>query len=107
MVADAGVGGIGGRPLQVGGVLNGQQPFVKVGGIGIFLAGGDFCAALGSLFRLVARPKTFARGHKGRRLGIRPALQLERGQVVRVLQGGDNDVGAGRSNRFLMYVFMG
>jgi hypothetical protein len=28
LVADAGVGGIADGPLQVGGVLNGQQPFI-------------------------------------------------------------------------------
>ena len=95
-VAHAGIGGIGGRPLQVGGVLNGQQPFVEVGGIGIFLAGADFGAAFGGLLRHIDGAQALARGHKGRRVGIGPALELERGQVRDVLHGGDNDVGAGQ-----------
>ena len=33
-IAHAGVGGVGGRPLQIGGVLYGQDGFVKRGGIG-------------------------------------------------------------------------
>jgi hypothetical protein len=70
-VAHAGIGGIGGRALQVGGVLNGQQPFVEVGGIGIFLAGGQFGAALGGLLRHIDGAQALARGHKGRRVGFR------------------------------------
>jgi len=82
--------------LQVGGVLNGQQPFVEVGGIGIFLAGADFGAAFGGLLRHVDGAQALARCHKGRRVGIRPAFELERDQVRGVLHGGDNDVGAGQ-----------
>jgi hypothetical protein len=30
MVVDTGIGGVGGRPLQVGSVLNGQQPVASI-----------------------------------------------------------------------------
>ena len=42
--AHAGIGGVGGRPFQVGGVLDGQQVFVKRGGVGVLLSNRVFYA---------------------------------------------------------------
>src|ERR1035437_2862966 len=91
-VAHAGVGRVGGRPLQIGGVLNGQKIFVKRGGVGVLGGGGILRAALGGLLRGRGRAKSLPRGGEGGGLGVRPTLEFERGQIA--LHGGDDDVGA-------------
>ena len=92
--AHAGVDGVAGRPLQVGGVLDGQNKFVKRGGVGVLLRGGVFRAA--DLLHAVGfrRAKGVARGLKGRGFGIRPAFLFERGQVRGILHGAKHDVAA-------------
>ena len=47
--AHTGVGGVGRGPLQIGGVLNGQNVFVKRGGVGGFHAGRLLGVALAGL----------------------------------------------------------
>ena len=81
LAAHTGVGGVAGRPFQIGGVLNGQNVFVKRGGVGVLLRGGVLRAADGFDPVLFGRAKTVAGGLKGRGLGVRPAFELERGQV--------------------------
>ena len=95
-IAHAGVGRIGRRPLQIRRVLDGQQPFVKVGGIGVFLAGGIFRAAFGGLLGHAGSAQTLPRVCKCLRFGIGPALEFQRGQVRRVLHGREDDVGAAK-----------
>jgi len=89
--AGGGVGRVGGRKFQVGGVLDGQNMFVGVGGIGGFHAGRLFGIALARLLRGGAGGKRAAHGGEGLRFGIRPAFEFQRGQVG--LHGGENDVG--------------
>ena len=67
-----GVGRVGGRKFQVGGVLDGQNVFVGVGGIGGFHAGRLFGFALAGLLRGGAGGKRAAHGSEGLRLGICP-----------------------------------
>jgi len=92
--AGGGVGRVGGRKFQVGGVLDGQNVFVGIGGIGGFHAGRLFGVAQAGLLRGGAGGKRGAHGGEGRGLGIRPAFEFHRGQVRRGLHGGENDVGA-------------
>ena len=92
--AGGGVGRVGGRKFQVGGVLEGQNVFVGIGGVGGFHAGRFFGVALAGLLRGGAGGKRAAHGGKSLRLGIRPAFEFQRGQVRRGLHGGENDVGA-------------
>ena len=80
-IAHASVGRVGRRPFQIGGVLNRQNVLVKRGGVGVLLRGGVLCAADGFDAVLFGGAKTVAGGLKGRGLGIRPAFELERGQV--------------------------
>ena len=89
-----GVGRVGGGQFQIGGVLDGQDVFVGVGGVGGFHAGRLFGVALAGLLRGGAGGKRAAHGGEGRGLGIRPAFEFHRGQVRRGLHGGENDVGA-------------
>jgi len=93
--AHAGVGGVAGRPFQIGGVLDGQNKFVERGGIGVLLRGGVFRAA--DLLHAVGfrRAKAVARGLEGRGLGIRPAFLLERGQVRGIGHRAKHGVAAG------------
>ena len=49
--AGGGVGRVGGRKFQVGGVLDGQDVFVGVGGVGGFYSGRFFGVALAGLLR--------------------------------------------------------
>jgi hypothetical protein len=74
------VGGIGGREFQVGGVLDGQDVFVGVGGIGGFHAGRLFGVALAGLLRGGAGGECAAHGGEGLRFGIRPAFEFQRGR---------------------------
>ncbi len=92
--ADAGVGGVGRRPLQIGGVLNGQNVFVKRGGVGVLLRGGVFRAADGFDPVLFGGAKAVAGGLNGRGLGIRPAFELQHGQVRGIGDGAKHDVHA-------------
>jgi len=92
--AGGGVGRVGGRQFQVGGVLDGQNVFVGVGGVGGFHAGRLFGVALAGLLRGGAGGKRGAHGGEGLRFGIRPAFEFHRGQIRGGLHGGENDVGA-------------
>ncbi len=67
--ADGRVGRVGGRKFQVGGVLDGQDVFVGIGGVGGFHAGRLFGVALAGLLRGGAGWKRAANGGKGLRLG--------------------------------------
>jgi hypothetical protein len=91
--AGAGVGRVGGRKFQVSGVLDGQNMFVGVGGVGGFHAGRLFGVALAGLLRGGAGGKRAAHGGEGRGLGIRPAPEFHCGQIRGGLHGGENDVG--------------
>ena len=51
------VGRVGGRQFQIGGVLDGQNVFVGVGGVGGFYAGRLFGVALAGLLHLGAGGK--------------------------------------------------
>ncbi len=97
MIAQPGVGGINGRPLQIGGVLDGQKIFVERGGIGVLRRGGIFRVAQCALLRGRGGAKSLPRGGEGGGLGIGPAFELERGKVRGLLNGGDDDVGAGEN----------
>lgn len=79
--AHSGVGRVAGRPFQIGGVLNGQNIFVKRGGVGVFGRGRVLCAADGLGAELFGGAKSISRGLKCRGLGIRPALEFEHGKV--------------------------
>ena len=92
--AGGSVGRVGGGTFQVGGVLDGQDVFVGVGGIGGFHAGRLFGVALAGLLRGGAGGKRAAHGGEGLRFGIRPAFEFHRGQVGGGLHGGENGVGA-------------
>ena len=92
--AGGSVGRGGGRKFQVGGVLDGQNVFVSIGGVGGFHAGRLFGVALAGLLRGGAGGKRGAHGGKSLRFGIRPAFEFQRGQIGGGLHGGENDVGA-------------
>jgi len=92
--AGGGVGRVGSGKFQIGGVLDGQNVFVGVGGVGGFHAGRLFGVALAGLLRGGAGGKRGAHGGEGLRLGIRPAFEFHRGQVRGGLHGGKDDVGA-------------
>ena len=92
--AHSGVGGISGGELQVGGVLNRQNVFVKRGGIGVLGRGGVNRAADGLGAELFGRAKSSSRGLKCRRLGGRPAFECQRGKVRGILHRGENGVAA-------------
>ena len=92
--AGGGVGRVGGRKFQIGGVLDGQNVFVGIGGVGGFHAGRLFGVALAGLLRGGAGGKRGAHGGESLRFGIRPAFELHREQVCRGLHGSKNDVGA-------------
>jgi len=92
--AGGGVGRVGGGKFQIGRVLDGQNMFVGVGGVGVFHAGRLFGVALAGLLRGGAGGKCAAHGGEGLRLGIRPAFELHGGQIRRGFYGGQNDVGA-------------
>jgi hypothetical protein len=94
LVADAGVGGITHRPLQVGGVLDGEQLLEQAGGVGVLGAGADFGPAFVGLLRHVHRAKSSAHGDEGGGVRRRPAFEQEGGLIRDRLQGGDDDVGA-------------
>src|ERR1035437_2781728 len=86
--AGGGVGRVGGRKFQVGGVLDGQNVFVGVGGVGGFHTGRLFGVALAGLLRGGAGGKRGAHGGESRGLVIRPAPEFHRGQVRGGLHGG-------------------
>ena len=92
--AGGGVSRVGGRKFQVAGVLDGQNVFVGVGGIGGFHAGRLLGVALAGLLRGGAGGKCGAHGGEGLRFGIRPAFEFHRGQIRGGLHGGENNVGA-------------
>jgi hypothetical protein len=71
-IALGGVGGIDGREFQVSSVLDGQDVFLKVGGVGVLHRGRLFGVALAGLLGLGAGGKGSAHGGKGRGLGSRP-----------------------------------
>ncbi len=102
--AHAGVGGVAGRPFQIGGVLDGQNKFVERGGVGVLLRGGVLRAA--DLLHAVGfrRAKGVARGLEGRGLGIRPAFLFERGQVRGVGHGAKHGVAAGEKCGEVIFV---
>ena len=90
--AGGGVGRVGGGEFQIGGVLDGQNVFVGVGGVGGFHAGRLFGVALAGLLRGGAGGKSLAHGDEGLGIGIGPALQFQRGQVRGELHGAEDDV---------------
>ena len=94
LAAHAGVGGIARGKLQVGCVLDGQNIFVKSGGVGVLGRGRVFRSACGLNAELFGRAKGSPRGLKCRRLGGRPAFECQRGKVRGILHRGQNDVGA-------------
>ena len=102
--AHAGVGGVAGRPFQIGGVLDGQNKFVKRGGVGVLLRGGVFRAADLLHAVLFRRAKGTARGLEGGGFGIRPAFLFERGQVRGVGHRAEHDVAAGEKRTKVIVV---
>ena len=94
LAAHSGVGGVARGKLQVGGVLNGQNVFVKRRGIRVFGRGGVNRAADGLRSELFGRAKSSSRGLKCRRLGGRPAFEGQRGKVRGILHRGKNGVAA-------------
>lgn len=88
------IGRIGGCKFQVAGVLDGQNMFVGIGGVGGFYGGGLFGVALAGLPRGGAGGKSAAHGDKVLRLGIRPAFEFHGGQIRVVLHRSQNGVGA-------------
>jgi len=80
--------------LQVGGVLDGRNMVVKVGGVGVFHPGRLSGVALGGLLVFGAGGKRAAHGSERRPLGIPPALKLEREQARGGLHGSENGVGS-------------
>jgi hypothetical protein len=80
--AGGGVGRVGGRKFQVGGVLDGQNVFVGVSGVRGFHAGRLFGVALAGLLRGGAGGKRAAHGGEGLRFGIRPAFEFQRGRFA-------------------------
>jgi len=92
--AHSDVGGVARGELQVGGVLNRQNVFVKRRSIGVLGRGGVFRSAGGQNAKLFGRAKGSSRGLKCRRLGGRPAFECQRGKVRGILHRGQNDVGA-------------
>lgn len=81
LAAHAGVGRIARGELQVGGVLNGQNIFVKRRGIRVLGRGRVNRAAGGLNAKLFGRAKRISRSLKCRRLGRRPAFECQRGEV--------------------------
>ena len=92
--AHSGVGGVARGKLQVGGVLNGQNVFVKRRGIGVLGRGGVLCAADLLHAVLFGRAKSSPRGLKCRRLGGRPAFEGQRGKIRGILHRGKHGVAA-------------
>ncbi len=92
--AHSGVGGVARGELQVGGVLDGQNVFVKRRGVRVLGRGRVLRSADGLGAELFGRAKGTARGLKGRRLGGRPAFECQRSQVRGILHRGENGVAA-------------
>ena len=92
--ARGGIGRVGGGQFQVGRVLDGEDVFVGVGGVGGFHAGRLLGVALAGLLDGGAGGKRVAHRRERLRLGIRPAFKLQRRQIRRGLHRGENDVGA-------------
>lgn len=103
-IAHAGVGGIAGRPLQIGSVLDGQNKFVERGGVGVFLRGAVLGSALGVFADLFGGPKGVARGLECGGFGIRPALLLEQGQVRGVFHRAKHDVAPAKKRAEIIFI---
>lgn len=94
--ADGRVGRVCGGIFQIAGVLNCQDMFVGVAGVGGFYGGRFHGVALAGLLRGGAGGKCSAHGGEGERVGSGPAFELHRGQIRGVLHGRQNDVGAAK-----------
>ena len=92
--AHSGVGGVARGELQVGGVLNSQNIFVKCRGVGVLGRGRVLRPADGLGAELFGRAKSSSRGLKCRRLGGRPAFECQRGKVRGILHRGKHGVAA-------------
>src|SRR5674476_171919 len=92
--AEGGVGAGASRPLQVGRVLNGQQPVIQIirGAVaGASAAGG---VHLGVFLHIVGAVGRGDGGIQRGGIGGNPAFGLQGGGVVRLLRGGQLDAGA-------------